>query len=76
MKVLPGSAFPQATQGPAAAQVKASEGAAQQFAAALRAAGLSEPPNKADHPKQVLLPSSSDKPRANLPRGSLLDITV
>ncbi len=76
MKVFPGTAFLQATQGPAAAQVKASKGAAQQFAATLRAAGLAEPPHKAEHPTQVLHPSSSDKPRPDLPRGSLIDIRV
>ena len=76
MKVLPGNALPQATEGPSAAQIKASKGAAQQFAAALRAAGLTEMPNKADHSRPVIDPSSSDKPRPNLPRGSLIDIRV
>jgi hypothetical protein len=76
MKVFPGSALLQATQGPTAAQVNSSRGAAQQFAATLRAAGLSEPPQKAEHPRQILHPSSSEKPRPDLPRGSLIDITV
>jgi hypothetical protein len=76
MKVLPGTAFPQATQSPTAADFKASKGAAQQFAASLRAAGLSEAPNKRDPVQQVLQPSSADKPRPNLPRGSLIDIRV
>ena len=76
MKVLPGTAFPQVTQGPSEAQFKASKGAAEQFAATLRAAGLTEAPNKGDHLQQVLHASSSDKPRPNLPRGSLIDIRV
>ena len=76
MNVLPGTAFPQVTQGPSAAQIKASKGAAEQFSAALRAADLTEAPDKVDHPRQVLHPSSSDKPRPNLPRGSLIDIRV
>ncbi len=76
MKVLPGTAFPQSTQDPSAAQIKASKGAAQQFAATLRAAGLTETPHKADHTQLVLHPSSSDKPRPDLPRGSLIDIRV
>ncbi len=76
MNVLPGTAFPQVTQGPSAAQIKASKGAAEQFAAALRAADLTEAPDKVDRPRQVLHPSSSDKPRPNLPRGSLIDIRV
>ena len=76
MKVLPGTTLPQATQGPSAAEIKASKGAAQQFAATLRAAGLTEMPNKADHTQLVIDPSASDKPRPNLPRGSLIDIRV
>ena len=76
MKVIPGNALLQATQGPTPAQIKASKGAAQQFAATLRAAGLSEAPNKVEHPRQVLHPSASDKPRPDLPRGSIIDITV
>ncbi len=76
MNVLPEGTFPKATQGPAAAQVKASKGAAQQFAAILRAAGLAEAPHKAEHTKLVLHPSSSDQPRPDLPRGSLIDIRV
>ncbi len=76
MKVLPGTALPQAAQDSSPAQIKASKDAAQQFAATLRAAGLTEAPHKADHPQQVLHPSSSDKPRPNLPRGSLIDIRV
>ncbi len=76
MKVLPGTAFPQANQGPSAAQIKASKDAAEQFAATLRAAEFTEAPNKVDHLQQVLQPSSSDKPRPNLPRGSLIDIRV
>ncbi len=76
MKVLPGTALPQATQGPSAAEIKGSKGAAQQFAATLRAAGLSEVPHKADHTRLVIDPSASDKPRPNLPRGSLIDIRV
>ncbi len=80
MKVSPDGAFPQATQGPTAAQVKASEGAAQQFAATLRAAGLAtgltEAPHKTNHPGQILQPSAPGKPRADLPRGSLIDIRV
>ncbi len=76
MKVFPGNALQQATQGPAPAQIKASNAAAQQFAAMLRAAGLSEAPHKVDHPGPVLHPSSSDKPRPDLPRGSLIDIRV
>ncbi len=76
MKVFPGSAFLQAAQGPAAAQAEATKGAAQQFAATLRAAGLAEPPHKAEHTKLVLHPSSSDQPRPDLPRGSLIDIRV
>ena len=40
MNVLTGNALAQATQGPTAAQIKASTAAAQQFAATLRAAGL------------------------------------
>ncbi len=83
MKVSPDGAFPQATQGPTAAQVKASEGAAQQFAATLRAAGLATglttgptAPHKTDHPRQIARPSAPDKPRADLPRGSLIDIRV
>ena len=76
MKVFPGNALQQATQGPTPAQIKASNAAAQQFAATLRAAGLSEAPHKLDHPGPVLHPSSSDKPRPDLPRGSLIDIRV
>ncbi len=76
MKVSPGSAFLQATQGAGAAQVKASKGAAQQFAATLRAAGLTAAPDKTDHPGQISQPSAPDKPRADLPRGSLIDIRV
>ena len=76
MKVLPGTALPPATQGPDAAQIKASKGNAQHFAAILRAAGLTEAPNKADHMRLVLDPSPTDKPRPNLPRGSLVDIRV
>ncbi len=76
MKVLPGTAFPQATEGPSPAQIKASKGAAEQFAAAVRAAGLTETPHKADHTQLVLHPSSSEKPRPDLPRGSLIDIRV
>ena len=76
MKVLPGTALPQATQGPSAAESKATKGAAQQFAATLRAAGLTEAPHKRDHVQQVLQLSSSDQPRPNLPRGSLIDIRV
>jgi hypothetical protein len=74
--VLPGAAFPQATQSPSAAEFKGSKGAAQQFAASFQAAGLSEAPNKRDHVQQVLQLSSDDKPRPNLPRGSLIDIRV
>ncbi len=76
MNVFPGNALQQAIQGPTPAQIKASNAAAQQFAAALRAAGLSEAPHKVDHPGPVLHPSSSDKPRPDLPRGSLIDIRV
>ncbi len=87
MKVSPDGAFPQVTQGPTAAQVadqvKASEGAAQQFAATLRAAGLATglttgpaAPHKTDHPRQIPQPSAPDRPRADLPRGSLIDIRV
>ena len=76
MNVLPGTAFPNITQGPSAGEMKAAKGAAQQFAAALRAAGLSDAPTKRDHVQQVLHPSGSDKPRPDLPRGSLVDIRV
>ena len=76
MNVLPGTAFPHLTQGPSAAEMKASKGAAQQFAAALRAAGLTEAPTRRDHVQQVLHPSAPDKPRPDLPRGSLVDIRV
>ncbi len=76
MKVLPGTAFPQATQGPEPTQITAAKGDARQFAAMLRAAGLTEAPNKADHSRLVLELSASDKPRPNLPRGSLIDIRV
>ena len=76
MKVLPGNALAQVTQGPTAAQIKASKGAAQQFAAILRAAGFTQAPDEAGHPRQIAHPSSSDKPPTDLPRGSLIDIRV
>ncbi len=76
MKVPPGNALAQVVQGPTAAQIKASKGAAQQFAATLRAAGLTQAPDKAGHTRQILHPSSSDRPRPDLPRGSLIDIRV
>lgn len=75
MKIIPGNALVQTTPG-AAARPDHPASRPQGLSPSAHAPGAVDPDTRPQDARPVVQASGSERPRANLPRGSLVDIRV